>query len=161
MYHYCCQLHLNLCVINMVPKRNCVKKEFLKLKGTSLSKWVQEPNHLYIHGNLSKYLKKTGNPNSIWYKTIKELQPFANGEEISLLTAYERCIRQTPQLWNSLDTLEDKVLGCWCKPLEPCHADVLIKLFDEKKTNDIKEEFGVEMGKYEKYEASVDLTADE
>ena len=81
----------------MVPKRNCVKKEFLKLKGTSLSKWVQEPKHLYIHRNLSKYLKKKGNPNSIWYKTIKELQPFANGEEISWLTAYERCIRQTPQ----------------------------------------------------------------
>ena len=145
----------------MVPKRNCVKKDFLKLKGTSLSKWVQEPNHLYIHGKLSKYLKKKGTPNSIWYKTIKELQPFTNGEEICLLTAYERCIRQTPHLWNSLDTLEDKVLGCWCKPTQPCHADVLIKLFVERKTNDIKQEFGIEMDKYEKYEPSVDLTADE
>ena len=145
----------------MVPKRNCVKKDFLKLKGTSLSKWLKEPNHLYIHGKLSKYLKKKGTPNSIWYKTIKELQPFTNGEEICLLTAYERCIRQTPQLWNSLDTLEDKVLGCWCKPTQPCHADVLIKLFVERKTNDIKQEFGIEMDKYEKYEPSVDLTADE
>ena len=29
------------------------------------------------------------------------------------------------------------------------------------KTNDIKQEFGIEKDKYEKYEASVDLTADE
>ena len=157
---YLSQLHDNRLQINMLPKRNCVKKEFLKLKGTSLSKWVQEPKHLYISGHLSKYLRKKDTPNSIWYKTIKELQEFVNGEEICLLTAYERCIRQTPQLWNSLDNLEDKVLGCWCKPSESCHADVLIKLFEEKKTNDIEQEFGIEMDKYEKYEASVDLTAD-
>ena len=57
--------------------------------------------------------------------------------------------------------MEGKVLGCWCKPSQPCHADVLIKLFDEKKNNDIKQEFGIEMNKYEKYEASGDITADE
>ena len=146
----------------MVPKRNCVKKEFLKLKGTSLSKWVQEPHNLYIDGNLSKYLKKKGVTDSIWYKSIKELQEFANDEEICLFTAYERCIRQTPQQWNSLDNLEDKILGCWCKPSQTCRADVLIKLFNEKKAiNDITQEFGIQIGKYEKYETSVDLTADE
>ena len=146
----------------MVPKRNCVKKEFLKLKGTSLSKWVQEPNHLYIHGNLSKYLKKKGVSDSIWYKNIKELQEFANDEEICLFTGYERCIRETPQLWNSLDNLEDKILGCWCKPSQPCRADVLIKLFNEKKAiNDITQDFGIQIDKYEKYETSEDLTADE
>ena len=148
----------DFCVIKMVPKRNCVKKEFLKLKGTSLSKWVKEPNHLYIHGNLSRHLKKKGTPDSIWYKSIKELQEFANNEEICLFTAYERCIRQTPQLWNSLDTLENKVLGCWCKPSQPCRGDVLIKLFNEKKNNDIKQEFGIETGEYEEYETSIDLT---
>ena len=145
----------------MVPTRNCVKKEFLKLKGTSLSKWVQEPNHLYIHGNLSRYLKKKGTPNSIWYKNIKELQEFTNDEEICLFTAYERCIRQTPELWNRLDDLENKVLGCWCKPSHPCRADVLIKLFNEKKVNEFLDEFGLQNEKYEKYENSVDLTADD
>ena len=56
---------------------------------------------------------------------------------------------------------ENKVLRCLCEPSQPCHADVLIKLFVERKTNDIKQEFGIEMDKYEKYEPSVDLTADE
>ena len=80
----------------MVPKRNCVKKEFLKLKGTSLSKWVQEPNHLYIHGNLSKYLKKKGVSDSIWYKNIKELQEIANGEEICLLQPMKDVLDKHP-----------------------------------------------------------------
>ena len=52
--------------------------------------------------------------------------------------------------------------GCWCKPSQPCCADVLIKLFNKKKAiNDITQEFGIQKGKYEKYETSVDLTADE
>ena len=107
-------------------------------------------------------MKKKGVSDSIWYKNIKELQEIANGEEICLFTAYERCIRQTPQLWNSLDNLEDKILGCWCKPSQPCRADVLIKLFNEKKAiNDITQEFGIQIGKYEKNESCVDLTADE
>ena len=74
---------------------------------------------------------------------------------------YEKCIRQTPQLWNSLDNLENKVLGCWCEPSQPCHADVLIKLFNDKKNDEIQQEFGIEMDKYEKYETNVDLTDDE
>ena len=123
---------------------------------------IGRANHLYIHGNLSKYLKKKGVSDSIWYKNIKELQEFANDEEICLFTAYERCIRETPQLWNSLDNLEDKILGCWCKPSQPCRADVLIKLFNEKKgINEITQEFGIQIDKYEKYETSEDLTADE
>ena len=69
----------------MVPKRNCVKKEFLKLKGTSLSKWVQEPKHLYIHGNLSKYLKRKGTPNSIWYKRSKNYKHLQMGKRFACL----------------------------------------------------------------------------
>ena len=145
----------------MVPKRNCVKKEFLKLEGTSLSKWVQEPNHLYIHRNLSFHLKKKGISDSIWYKDIKELQKFVNDEDEDYLNMYEKYIRQTPQLWNSLDNLENKVLGCWCEPSQPCHADVLIKLFNEKKNDEIQQDFGIQTDKYEKYETSVDLTDDE
>ena len=145
----------------MVPKRNCVKKEFLKLEGTSLSKWVQEPNHLYIHRNLSFHLKKKGISDSIWYKDIKELQKFVNDEDEDYLNMYEKYIRQTPQLWNSLDNLENKVLGCWCEPSQPCHADVLIKLFNEKKNDEIQQDFGIQTDKYEKYETSVDITDDE
>lgn len=47
------------------------------------------------------------------------------------LRLYKEHILNTPELYNSLHELKDKILGCWCKP-EPCHGDVLIKLLDEK-----------------------------
>ena len=51
------------------------------------------------------------------------------------LELYEKHIRNTPELWDALDELEGKVLGCWCKP-KPCHGDVLIKLMNEKLKNE-------------------------
>ena len=145
----------------MSPKRNCVKKDFLKLKATSFSKWIQEPNHLYIHGNLSKYLKKKGVSDSIWYKTIKDLQEFTNNEEIDFITAYERCIRKTPSLWRLLFTLEDKVLGCWCEPSQPCHADVLMKLYHEQKNDEIQKELSTYKNKPEEYVTLYNINAHE
>lgn len=47
------------------------------------------------------------------------------------LKLYEQHIRNRPDLWNNLYELEGKTLGCFCKP-DPCHGDVLIKLFIEK-----------------------------
>ena len=46
-------------------------------------------------------------------------------------------------------------------PQQPCQADVLIKLFNEKKNYEIQQKFGIQTDKYEKYETSVDLTDDE
>lgn len=48
------------------------------------------------------------------------------------LDLYEKYIREV--LWDDLDELEGKILGCWCKP-GPCHGDILIKLIKEKKIN--------------------------
>lgn len=47
------------------------------------------------------------------------------------LELYEEYIRNTPELYNNLLELKDKILGCWCKP-EPCHGDILIKLINER-----------------------------
>ena len=46
------------------------------------------------------------------------------------LKLYEKHIRNSPDLWNALHELKDKILGCWCKP-EPCHGDIIIKLLKE------------------------------
>ena len=126
-----------------------------------MSKWAQDPNHLYIHRNLSFHLKKKGVSDSNWYKNVKDLQKFVNDEDKDYLSIYEKCIRSTPELWDSLLNLENKALGCWCEPSQPCHADVLIKLFKEKKNDEIQHQFGIETGKYGKYEICIDLTDEE
>lgn len=55
------------------------------------------------------------------------------------LEGYEQHIRE--DLWDDLDELEGKRLGCWCittSKLEPveCHGQILMKLFKEKKENE-------------------------
>ena len=47
------------------------------------------------------------------------------------LKCYEDYIRKSPDLWNSLDSLIGKRLGCHCKP-KVCHGDILKKLVIEK-----------------------------
>lgn len=41
-------------------------------------------------------------------------------------------LRNNPVLWQELQKLEGKVLGCFCKP-KRCHGDVLVKILDEIK----------------------------
>ena len=56
------------------------------------------------------------------------------------LQAYEEAIRVTERLWDALDELDGKILGCWCvntrevTPLK-CHGQVLMKLLREKKAD--------------------------
>jgi len=57
----------------------------------------------------------------------------------SRLDLYETFVREN--LWDDLDELKGKILGCWCvntKKLEPlsCHGQVLMKLLKEKELID-------------------------
>ena len=72
-------------------------------------------------------------PHSIWGNPF-----FPDSEGMDkCLKLYEERIRSDKQLWMALDNLEGKTLGCWCKP-GPCHGDVLVRLLEEKKCNEIK-----------------------
>jgi len=49
---------------------------------------------------------------------------------------YEEWILTQDQLLNSLEELENKILGCFCVP-KSCHCEVLVKLINEKKIKSI------------------------
>lgn len=55
-----------------------------------------------------------------------------DGNRDEVIDKYERKIRKDEYLMSCLGELEDKVLGCYCKPLR-CHGDILIKLLDERR----------------------------
>ena len=62
--------------------------------------------------------------------TIKQC---GSAQEAILL--YEKYIRnERPDLLQRIPDLYGKTLGCWCKP-GPCHGDILVKLFEEYKSN--------------------------
>jgi hypothetical protein len=88
--------------------------------------WKEGENHVYVGRNMSFYVK--GADGSKWGNPFRGKKWTAEQS----LDLYEKYIRQTPQLRESLHELEGKVLGCWCHP-KPCHAHVLVKLVEEYK----------------------------
>ena len=103
-----------------------VKKAELKKNGyENFQDWNKNPNHLYIGRNMNAYVP--GTHGSIW-KNPFSLKKFTLEDS---LKNYEEHVRTTT-LYDQLDELDGKVLGCWCKPTD-CHGDVLLKLIEEKK----------------------------
>ena len=45
------------------------------------------------------------------------------------------------KLWHDLDSLEGKLLGCWCDNVDHCHGRVLVDLLEEKKIKDLNNDF--------------------
>ena len=83
------------------------------------------PNHVYIGRNMSFYIKGTF--------ASKWQNPFSvkkYGRD-ACLEKFEEYIKNNNELYDQLDELENKELGCWCHP-QKCHGDILIKLLKEK-----------------------------
>ena len=96
------------------------------MKPTTLVNLNKEPYDVYI-GRGSKW----GCP----YTIIKD-RPTLAKEIVSTkeeaLSKYKEYVLSSPELMDSLDELEGKVLGCFCKP-EKCHGDILLELLGQKK----------------------------
>lgn len=54
-----------------------------------------------------------------------------DGTRKEIIEKYRKYILSNKELLGSLDELEGKVLGCWCKP-KSCHGDVLVELIKKK-----------------------------
>ena len=54
-----------------------------------------------------------------------------DGSRKQVIEKYRKYILSNDKLLNSLDELEGKTLGCWCKP-KACHRDVLVELVNKK-----------------------------
>jgi len=77
---------------------------------------------------------KWGNPyTSITNRDTLAKEIVASKEEA--LSKYREYVLNTSELISSLDELEGKVLGCFCKP-DSCHGDILLELLTNKKLLD-------------------------
>lgn len=104
-----------------------VKKAELNKRGISnFEEWNALDNTLYIGRNISFYVK--GTTKSKW------ANPFSIKKygRVGCLKKYKKYIENNEVLMNSLKELDGNELGCWCHP-EPCHGDILLKLFNENK----------------------------
>lgn len=113
---------------------NVKKKELQKRGFKDFQDWNSKENTLYIGRNMSYYVP--GTTKSKWCNPYS-LKKFTLEKSLEL---YESYIINEPNLYNSLEELRGKELGCWCKPTK-CHGDILLRLLgDLKKTNVIIEE---------------------
>ena len=55
-----------------------------------------------------------------------------NGRERAVALYHEH-ILSSPALLDRLGELEGITLGCWCKPDQACHGDILIELLKERR----------------------------
>ena len=107
----------------------------------SLAQWLLRPTHLYI----GRARPDLGVPASKWQNPVR-LVGRSRGARDDCLKAYEAWVRSgvhpvtglsRPEgpLFEDLDELWGRVGGCWCAP-EPCHGDVLQRLYGEKRQRD-------------------------
>jgi hypothetical protein len=74
-----------------------------------------------------------------WYgKELFEASPWANYYSwkrygrAGAIARYEQKVRNSPELMARIPELDEKTLGCWCKP-QACHGDVLLRLVEEQR----------------------------
>ena len=65
--------------------------------------------------------------------------PYYNQD--NALELYAAHIKRRPSLWHKLDSLEGKLLGCWCRDETKCHGSVLVRLLEEKKIKELQRKF--------------------
>jgi len=95
----------------------------LREKGyRDLREWMSDPAHVYI-GRECRYVP--GARRSPWHNPF----PLAKYSRDECLRLYENYVRNS-NLYDDLDSLRGKRLGCWCHP-EPCHGDILVSLLEE------------------------------
>ena len=93
---------------------------------TTLVNLNKDPYDVYI-GRGSKW----GCPYTIIKDRPTLAKEIVNSKE-EALSKYKEYVLSNPDLMDSLDELDGKVLGCFCKP-EKCHGDILLELLTQRK----------------------------
>ena len=105
--------------------RVCVQKSFLE--NSTFNQWLDGDSHTYVGEGLAKY---SGGKyaDSIWAPSTI----FKQYSELSIETKlfhYEQWVRT--EMFSELHLLYGEFLGCFCHPLQKCHADILVRVVQE------------------------------
>ena len=123
--------------IESSPVLKCIAKDHREKDGYKTFKaWIEDPKNVYIGPHIHKYVKNYNGKESMWMNPYQAHFPRAEANKL-----FEKLIRSNQVLMNSIPSLANQVLGCWCEPLydsngevitlKECHGDVLIGLYNE------------------------------
>lgn len=123
-----------------VKRTQCVKVGSLRKEypgeDIDLEKWMAKPNCLYVGRKGRIFIKQDDGSNKVFvYEGSDWGNPYKVGTKKgqhtleTSLQLYKKHILES-DLRNRLHELEGKILGCFCDQKDPCHAKVLIELYD-------------------------------
>ena len=126
----------------MTTNRVLVTVKNIRPKYDNLKEWMNDPNNVYIarKGIVFIHNEKLGKKTRFPEKDSKFANPFTVKEygREKAIELYKKSIQEkiaNGQITRKeLDKLKGRTLGCWCKPNEDCHGDVLIEFINQ---NDI------------------------
>lgn len=87
-----------------------------------------------VHCQKSDYDIYIGRKNGSLLQS-KWANPFVigkDGNRAECISKYKEWILTQPELIAALPELEGKTLGCWCKPQNACHGDILVELVQKR-----------------------------
>ena len=114
-----------------------VKVAHIRPKYNNLSEWCQDCNNVYIGRKGIVFIEENGKKerfpkiDSLWANPFK-VKNDSEEELTNVLNQYYVYIYKkicNENLYEELEKLRNKNLGCWCKP-NRCHGDVLLYLLD-------------------------------
>lgn len=105
-----------------------VKKKYLNMRGfEDFDDWNADPDHLYI-GRSMQWVKGCTTANKSKWSNPFPAKTYGRKKCLKLYRDY---IFNHETLYDQLEELLYKELGCWCAP-EECHGDVLVQLLSDK-----------------------------
>ncbi|XP_045180311.2 uncharacterized protein LOC123539663 [Mercenaria mercenaria] len=110
---------------------NVHKKDLNELGYKDLLEWTKHPDHLYIGRDMTLYVP--GAVHSKWHNPFKSKKLGKENccKRFKEYVQTDKTIHSNGKtLFESLEELKGKTLGCWCHP-EMCHGHVLRDLVEE------------------------------
>ena len=109
-----------------------VKVANIRPKYKNLKEWMDDPNNCYIGRSGIVFIDGSRFPKtaSIWSNPFKITSTQTRDDVLKLYEAYIRKKIIDEDLYDELEYLRNKNLGCWCTP-HRCHGDILIKILSE------------------------------
>ena len=104
-----------------------------KMDFSDLDEWIDHKDHEYVGRRGRIFIHSpNGSKRRFGYTSSKWHNPFSLKDHTleESLELYQEHIRETG-LVDDLHELQGKVLGCWCKNRDECHAGILADLVND------------------------------
>lgn len=112
------------------PKRQCVKVgELRKIGYNNLEEWIKDENNLYVGRRGRLWITEYGEKRIFHYPQSKWHNPYKSENIHEIIFKYAQHIKELSD--TDILELQGKNIGCFCKPGDLCHSDVLIKIYNE------------------------------